>query len=83
MSTPEVRFGSFPTCGAMTSCTCMEPGQDANNTRNVVSTTFVHIDSSCFPLTAVTKAVGNFENGIKEVNVRLSANGGDRGAGAP
>lgn len=31
----------------------------------------------------MTKAVGNFEGGVKEVNVRLSAGGGDRGTGAP
>jgi ribosomal subunit interface protein len=33
--------------------------------------------------TRLTKAVIHFEGGVKEVNVRLSAGGGDRGTGAP
>ena len=41
------------------------------------------IKLTCDPCYAVSAAVEHFESGVKEVDVKLSVRGGDRGIGAP
>ncbi len=41
------------------------------------------IKLTCDPCYAVSAAVEHFESGVKEVDVKLSVRGGDRGVGAP